>query len=281
MTNIMVPRVTLLDAHVLDDHISKIFIGQTLKVFKYLPSWILNNYELEINAILQFLMTYYSVTKSKATFGQQMLGIRFKPDQLTDTKLVLFQLFTVGAEYIQSKVESSSNNFVNNISNLQLIVDVLKVSSFLNFLLFLKQGKYPTLTQRFLSLSQESTRKRNIGFTYMTRELLWHGFSELLLFTLPLINYQSLKHKISRVMHFAPCKEDFKERQPLMFPVSVCSICQERPVLPHHLKCSHVFCYYCISSKRMVDEKFECPECHHFEPNVTPVILLNKVNINS
>lgn len=61
------------------------------------------------------------MTKSKATFGQQMLGIRFKPDQLTDTKLVLFQLFTVGAEYIQSKVESSSNNFVNNVNYLSCI----------------------------------------------------------------------------------------------------------------------------------------------------------------
>lgn len=61
------------------------------------------------------------MTKSKATFGQQMLGIRFKPDQLTDTKLVLFQLFTVGAEYIQSKVESPSNNFVNNVNYLSCI----------------------------------------------------------------------------------------------------------------------------------------------------------------
>jgi len=62
------------------------------------------------------------VTKSKATFGQQMLGIRFKPDQLTDTKLVLFQLFTVGAEYIQSKVESPSNNFISNVNYLPFII---------------------------------------------------------------------------------------------------------------------------------------------------------------
>lgn len=271
----MVPRVTMLDAHVLDDHISKIFIGQTLKVFKFLPSWILNNWESEINMILQFLLTYYSVKKAKATFGQQMLGIRFKPDQLTDTKLALFQLFTVGTGYIQSKVESPSNNCINNIDGLQLIVDILKAGSFLNFLLFLQQGKYPTLIQRFLSLSQESTRKRNIEYTYMTRELLWHGFSELLLFTLPLINYQSLKHKISRLMHSASLEdEDFREKSPIMLPVSDCFICGERPVLPHHLKCSHIFCYYCISSKRMVDEKFACPECHHFEPNVLPVILI-------
>ncbi|XP_025202605.1 peroxisome biogenesis factor 2 [Melanaphis sacchari] len=271
----MAPRVTLLDAHILDYHISKIFIGQTSKVFKFLPSWILNNCELEINVILQFLLTYYSVTKAKATFGQQMLGIRFKPDQLTDTKLALFQLFTVGAEYIQSKIESPSKNFLNNVNVLHLIVDVLKAASFLNFLFFLQQGKYPTLTQRLLSLPQESTRKRNIEYTYMTRELLWHGFSELLLFTLPLINYQSLKHKIFRLMHSNSQRNNEKwiAKMPFICARTVCSICQEKPVLPHHIKCSHVFCFYCISSMRMVDDKFECPECYHYEIDIVPVIL--------
>lgn len=57
------------------------------------------------------------MTKTKATFGQQLLGLRFEPDQLTDTKLALFQLFTVGAGYIQSKIESPSKNFFNNVNN--------------------------------------------------------------------------------------------------------------------------------------------------------------------
>lgn len=68
-------------------------------------------------------------------------------------------------------------DFYFQINNLLFIVDILKVASFLNFLLFLQQGKYPTLAQRFLSLTQETTRKRSIEYNYMTRELLWHGFS--------------------------------------------------------------------------------------------------------
>jgi len=75
------------------------------------------------------------------------------------------------------------------INVLHLIVDVLKAASFLNFLLFLQQGKYPTLTQRLLSLSQESTRKRNIEYTYMTRELLWHGFSVCIIVYIVYIMY--------------------------------------------------------------------------------------------
>ncbi|XP_025418589.1 peroxisome biogenesis factor 2 isoform X2 [Sipha flava] len=250
----MVSRVTLLDAHVLDEHITKIFINQTLKVFKFLP---------------------YSVAKMKATFGQQLLGIRFKPDQLTDTKIALFQFFMVVANYVQSKSERPSKNFINNINDLQLIVNILKTASFMNFLLFLHNGKYPTLLQRFLSLSQESTRKRNIEYTFMTRELLWHGFSELLMFSLPLINYQSVKHKINRLINSKSKHEDKKwvDKIPLMSARIVCSICHDKPVLPHHIKCSHVFCFYCISSMRMVDEQFECPECDHFEKKIIPVIL--------
>lgn len=67
--------------------------------------------------------------------------------------------------------------YLFQITDLQLAVNVLKAASFFNFLLFLQQGKYPTLAQRFLGLSLESTRTRNIEYTYMTRELLWHGFS--------------------------------------------------------------------------------------------------------
>lgn len=271
----MIPRVTLLDAHVLDDHIAKLLIGQTLKIFKYLPTWIFSNCKLEINAILQFLLTYYSVAKTKATFGQQLLGIRFNRNELTETKLALYQLFTVGTDYIQSKIESPTKNFFNNMNDLELVFNVLKAASFLNFLVFLQQGKYPTLAQRILSLSQESTRKRNIEYNYMTRELLWHSFSEFLVFALPLINYQSVRHKITRFMNSAykSDKKPWADKMPLISARTVCSICNEKPVLPHHIKCSHVFCFYCISSVRMVDEKFECPECCHFENDILPVIL--------
>lgn len=78
---------------------------------------------MNTNIVLQLFQ--YSVTKTNATFGQQLLGIRFKPDQLTDKKLALFQLFTVGANYIQSKVESPSKNFINNVNILLLSLSIV------------------------------------------------------------------------------------------------------------------------------------------------------------
>lgn len=116
------------------------------------------------------------------------------------------------------------------------------------------------------------------------------------MFTLPLINYQAVKHKIVRLINSKSHCNDVQwiNKIPLINARTVCTICHEKPVLPHHINCSHVFCFYCISvsnkiihvflfysvyydlilqSIRMVDEKFECPECCHFENNVLPVIL--------
>lgn len=116
------------------------------------------------------------------------------------------------------------------------------------------------------------------------------------MFTLPLINYQSVKHKFSRLMNSKSYCNDKQwiDKMPAISARTLCTICHEKPVLPHHMKCSHVFCFYCISvsyikkknnkfyvlyhnlmfqSTRMVDEKFECPECCHFENDVLPVIL--------
>lgn len=116
-----------------------------------------------------------------------------------------------------------------------------------------------------------------------------------MLFTLPLINYQSIKHKIKRLLNSkSKCdNRQWIEKSPLINARTVCTVCHEKSILPYHIKCSHVFCYYCISvsykikycllfiklyiyilqSMKILDDKFECPECCHFENDILPVIL--------
>lgn len=40
-----------------------------------------------------------------------------------------------------------------------------------------------------------------------------------------------------------------------------CAICLQRPSIPHHIKCQHVFCYYCLKGSVLADPKFQCPIC--------------------
>jgi peroxin-2 len=54
------------------------------------------------------------------------------------------------------------------------------MASLANLLVFLSEGKHPTLVDRILGLKPVSVapsgQDRTVGYSYMTRELLWHGF---------------------------------------------------------------------------------------------------------
>ncbi|PSN53429.1 hypothetical protein C0J52_05142 [Blattella germanica] len=139
----------------------------------------------------------------------------------------------------------------------------IKLASVINFLVFLQEGKHPTLTDRILCLRPVSVapsgQARTVGYSYMTRELLWHGFIEFLVFALPLLNYHSVKRRLTSLMMWK--KKDVKPSNIIYTSNTKCAECNEPPVLPHHMGCSHVFCYYCLKANLLADEKYECPLC--------------------
>jgi hypothetical protein len=53
------------------------------------------------------------------------------------------------------------------------------LANLVNLLVFLTEGKHPTLVDRILGLQPISVappgQDRIVGYSYMTRELLWHG----------------------------------------------------------------------------------------------------------
>lgn len=54
----------------------------------------------------------------------------------------------------------------------------VRIASIANFIIFLQSGVYPTLADRLIGLRPVSVSSsgRVVGYSYMTRELLWHGF---------------------------------------------------------------------------------------------------------
>uniref|UniRef100_A0A1B6EL78 Peroxisome biogenesis factor 2 n=1 Tax=Cuerna arida TaxID=1464854 RepID=A0A1B6EL78_9HEMI len=144
----------------------------------------------------------------------------------------------------------------------------VQVASLLNYLLFLRQGVFPNLTDRLVGIKPVSatSMSRVVGYSFMTRELLWHGFIELMVFVFPLVNYKYLQRRARKYIGYTRAKDCRQEG--LVYTVATrCSVCQEPPVLPHHMGCAHSFCYYCLQSNRMADSKFECPSCGHSDEN--------------
>lgn len=73
-------------------------------------------------------------------------------------------------------------------------------------------------------------------------------FQELLGFSLPLINYHYLKRKCRNAVDYlvngnAP---DVIKNTPILTLDTKCAYCDERPTIPYHMDCSHIFCYYCL-----------------------------------
>lgn len=82
-----------------------------------------------------------------------------------------------------------------------------------------------------------------------------YKLQELLGFTLPLINYHYVKRKFRSAVDFVSGVKStaIDDNQiPVLTLSTVCSYCDERPTLPYHIGCAHVFCYYCVKVRVFV-----------------------------
>lgn len=77
-----------------------------------------------------------------------------------------------------------------------------EAAAFLNFAAFLSDGKYRTLADRLLGMRltyHERTLNRNVSFEFLNRQLVWHAFTEFLLFLLPIIRPKRLLRRLMRL----------------------------------------------------------------------------------
>lgn len=134
----------------------------------------------ELDLLIQSAIWFGSVGKRCSTFGQQLLVLAYDAEKLTVSRLVLHFALTVLPGYIKSWEERRLSRRVEWFSqaitwaeNSALVLNVL------NYFRFLKTGRKPTLIDFMLGLDYISLRnnqRRDIGYKYLTRELLWGGF---------------------------------------------------------------------------------------------------------
>jgi len=136
----------------------------------------------------------------------------------------------------------------------------LRILGLLNSLVFLKQGSYPTLAHRVLKLKTQlvnPNEPRSADMSTLTRELLWHSFAELLMFTLPLVNIHRLKRWLSSWKAKTETGPEGKTHQ----ANALCPACDDYPIIPQQSECNHIFCYYCLKANLAADPHYRCPLC--------------------
>lgn len=118
-----------------------------------------------------------------------------------------------------------------------LVSTTHSVAAFVSFLVFLVNGRYRTLVDRILRIRltpPSAQASREVSFEYLNRQLVWHAFTEFLLFLLPLVGISRWKRWISRAwrktvkaLKSSEDDEETTEKQgELAFlPERTCAIC--------------------------------------------------------
>jgi len=159
-----------------------------------------------------------------------------------------------------------------------------RAASVLNFLAFLKTGRYRSILERVLRtrlVYAQPSAPRAISYEYLNRQLVWAEVSEVLLFLLPLVNAAAVKRAVRSILPrlpafpFTPISQTARDddvRSGSRYgngnsssnrDIGNCGICGTSEMLvPYRAEpCGDIFCYYCLRGHTAVDPRFQCPVC--------------------
>lgn len=265
-----VSRINQVDAVQLDDEIYKVLRSQTDEIAKYFSPGKVAKWRPEIDVLIKYFIWNYSLKTDSSTFGQRLLNLSYK--NLDKRKSFLLLLFLTVPDYLRERFvnensilsrlpssyqRSKYRGYIEQVDNFFHLLNYIWIFFFLNL------GNQPRFVEWLLGIynqSEKISKPRSIGYSYMTRELLWHGLIELFTISLPTIDFRRIQKfwnnlwipKRSEKNLVLVCKLEDN---------SVCSYCNETPILPRWAGCPHVFCYYCLEALFMTMDPYQCPAC--------------------
>ncbi|KAI8975032.1 Pex12 amino terminal region-domain-containing protein [Mycotypha africana] len=204
-SSIKVMRVSQLDSDILDVELFDILKEQLWSALSLFKPTIKERFEPELLGLLNLILFKLSVYDSSATYGAQLQNLQYRNEQkhggalesiaknaaLTKTQKILYGLFAVGGQYVWTRLnryitsegwgeleEFDPRNKIYRV--LQTGEKYWKAFSLLNFLIFLRNGKYRTLIDRVLRMRLVYAKKsmnRQVSFEFLNRQMVWHAFT--------------------------------------------------------------------------------------------------------
>ncbi|XP_076365224.1 peroxisomal biogenesis factor 2 isoform X2 [Tachypleus tridentatus] len=262
-----------LDAAALDEQLLSILYGRVNEALKYFKAGLFTRIRPELQALLKLVVWKLTLYSNGSTIGQNLLNLEYKHADsacsLSPRRAVLFAFLNVGLPWLKERLEDlvrpfATSEHMSKVRNgVEWIETTIKIGNMVNFLIFLQQGKYCLLSERVLRIRNMSSTVqplRQVQNEYMNRELLWHGFAEFLTFVLPLINVHPIKNMLWRLIFSWKATPTSVEARTYA-DATHCAVCGKWPIIPYDIGCKHVYCYYCISSNVLAEERFRCPSC--------------------
>lgn len=206
------------DAELLDEELFQLLRAQVDDALRYFGG-LKDDWAPEILLGLRALLFKLTVWDHDATYGAALQNLKYTDARRSGPVLVpptrwqksVYGLATVGGRYLWTKMENwlldhddydEPSPRVQRLSRLTSAVsNAHAAAAFVSFLAFLLNGRYRTLLDRILRMRlapPTSQVSREVSFEYLNRQLVWHAFTEFLLFVLPLIGINRWRRWITR-----------------------------------------------------------------------------------
>jgi peroxin-2 len=229
-------RVGQLDASLLDDELVDLLKGHVGDALKHFSGGALSqDWAAEIQLALRAVLFKLSVWDHDASYGAALQNLRYSDARHRPGSVIVppsrwqkgaYGLVTVFGRYAWDRWEGwlaerddglsaddddddaddgrarRSRRTIQTLARLtEWARTVHAAAAVVSFLVFLLRGHYRTLLDRILRMrlvSPTSQVSREVSFEYQNRQLVWHAFTEFLLFVLPLLGISRWKRWFSR-----------------------------------------------------------------------------------
>ncbi|KAI0400187.1 Pex12 amino terminal region-domain-containing protein [Xylaria palmicola] len=313
-------RVGQVDAELLDEDLVQQLRDQVGEALKYWGANLRDDWSAEILLALRAILFKLTVWDHDATYGAALQNLKYTDARRGGPVLIppskwqksLYGLVTVGGKYGWTKWEdwlldrdngdNEPSPLVRRLSGLTTRITTLhSMAAFVSFLVFLLQGRYRTILDRLLRMRlapPTNQVNREVSFEYLNRQLVWHAFTEFLLFVLPLVGINRWRRWLSRtwrktkeLVHVQPEGDAGDKKGEFAFlPERTCAICyqdqnsavSETDVLaaassggvvgsaqtditnPYEtIPCGCIYCFVCVATRleREEGEGWTCLRC--------------------
>ncbi|KAI0268378.1 Pex12 amino terminal region-domain-containing protein [Gloeopeniophorella convolvens] len=212
-------RVGQLDAELLDAELVNLLRDPLSKALGLINSSLKSRFEPELSLFIQLTLYKLSVWATGASYGAKLQDLKYSipstngrgvPSRLPRKILIVHGALTIVLPYLHARIrghalskawpDAPSSDRRRKVWELMTRLETTHAAlALVSFVAFLWDGQYRTTVDRLLGMRLVPSRRlirRNVSYEFMNRQMVWHAFTEFLMFLLPLLPHRKLRRAV-------------------------------------------------------------------------------------
>lgn len=209
-------RVGQLDAELLDVELVNLLRDPLSKALGLVNSTLKSRFEPELSLFIQLTLYRLSVWANGASYGAKLQDLEYTiasadgrsvSSRLPQKILLVHGALTIVLPYVHTRLrghalskawpDAPSSDRRRKAWELMTKLETAHAAiALVSFIAFLWDGRYRTTVDRLLGMKLVPSRRlirRNVSYEFMNRQMVWHAFTEFLVFLLPLLPHRKLR----------------------------------------------------------------------------------------